>query len=376
MAAIPVTLQDSLLARLDRLSSAKDVAQRAAVLGREFPYALLAAIAGMDDGALQQGLARLVEAELVFVRGVPPEATYTFKHALVQEAAYESLLKRTRQQLHAKVVDVLLEQFPERAAAEPELVARHAELAGRIGEAISHYQRAGEQAQARSAHEEALRHFRQALALLITAARGGRTGRVRGSAPACPRWFPCGCSRICAPRAGGRIRAGARPLRSTGRIPRARCGASDWRSSLTTRGKSPAAGSCRPVCSQRPPSVATRSSRCTDTSRLGTCEYYQGKAASALQHCEAAFTLYDQRRHHAVVSTLVGDPGVVALGYGGVDSLDARLARSRSRRTREAVALARTACDTLSAWLWRSSSRLRCTGRERRRRATRARRSS
>ena len=97
---IPVTLQDSLLARLDRISSAKEVAQRAAVLGREFSYALLAATAGLHAGALQRGLARLVEAELLFVRGEPPEATYTFKHALVQEAAYESLLKRTRQQLH------------------------------------------------------------------------------------------------------------------------------------------------------------------------------------------------------------------------------------------------------------------------------------
>src|SRR5215475_206843 len=118
VAEIPVTLQDSLLARLDRISSAKEVAQRAAVLGREFSYALLAATAGLDEGALHQGLARLVEAELMFVRGEPPHATYTFKHALVQEAAYGSLLKRTRQQLHGRVAEILAEQFPERVAAE------------------------------------------------------------------------------------------------------------------------------------------------------------------------------------------------------------------------------------------------------------------
>ncbi len=112
--AIPATLADSLMARLDRLSAAKEVAQRAAVLGREFGYPLLAAVAGMDDAGLRQGLARLVDAEIVFQRGEPPEATYTFKHALVQEAAYESLLKRTRQQLHGRVVDVLRERFPER----------------------------------------------------------------------------------------------------------------------------------------------------------------------------------------------------------------------------------------------------------------------
>jgi predicted ATPase len=114
--AIPATLADSLTARLDRLSSAKEVARRAAVLGREFPYALLVATAGMETAALEHGLARLVEAELLFVRGVAPAATYTFKHALVQEAAYESLLKRTRQQLHGRVVDVLLGEFAERAA--------------------------------------------------------------------------------------------------------------------------------------------------------------------------------------------------------------------------------------------------------------------
>src|SRR5262249_56160180 len=109
--AIPATLADSLMARLDRLSAAKEVAQRAAVLGREFPYALLAAVAEMDEAALRQGLARLVEAEILFVRGEPPSAAYTFKHALVQEAAYGSLLKRTRQQLHGRVVEVLVGQF-------------------------------------------------------------------------------------------------------------------------------------------------------------------------------------------------------------------------------------------------------------------------
>ena len=110
--AIPSTLAGSLMARLDRLSAAKEVAQRAAVLGREFGYPLLAAVAGMDDAGLRQGLARLVDAEIVFQRGEPPEATYTFKHALVQEAAYESLLKRTRQQLHGRVVDVLRRAVP------------------------------------------------------------------------------------------------------------------------------------------------------------------------------------------------------------------------------------------------------------------------
>ena len=128
--AIPASLADSLMARLDRLSAAKEVAQRAAVLGREFGYPLLAAMAGMDEAALRHGLARLVDAEILFARGEPPAATYTFKHALIQETAYQSLLKRTRQQLHARVAQVLEERFPERVAAEPEVVARHYDQAG------------------------------------------------------------------------------------------------------------------------------------------------------------------------------------------------------------------------------------------------------
>src|SRR5262245_33915610 len=168
--AIPATLADSLMARLDRLSAAKEVAQRAAVLGREFGYPLLAAMAGMDEAALRQGLGRLVEAEILFARGEPPAATYTFKHALIQETAYQSLLKRTRQQLHARVAQVLEERFPERVATEPEVIARHYEQAGLVAQAITHYQRAGERATRRSANEEAIGHLRRALALIATLA--------------------------------------------------------------------------------------------------------------------------------------------------------------------------------------------------------------
>jgi predicted ATPase len=167
--AIPSTLAGSLMARLDRLSTAKEVAQRAAVLGREFAYPLLAAVADLEDAALRQGLARLVEGEILFVRGEPPEATYTFKHALVQEAAYESLLRRTRQELHGRVFDALAVG----PTAAPELLARHAEAAAHLDEAIVHYQRAGEQAEARTAHAEAIRHLERAIALLARLPEGG-----------------------------------------------------------------------------------------------------------------------------------------------------------------------------------------------------------
>jgi predicted ATPase len=149
--AIPATLADSLMGRLDRLSATKEVAQRAAVLGREFAYPLLAAVAGLEEAALRHGLARLVEAEIVFARGEPPAATYIFKHALVQEAAYGSLLKRTRQQLHARIAQVLEERFPERVTSEPELIARHYDQAGLATAAIAHLDKgdAAEEAEAR-----------------------------------------------------------------------------------------------------------------------------------------------------------------------------------------------------------------------------------
>ena len=140
--AIPASLADSLMGRLDRLSTAKEVAQRAAALGREFGYPLLAAMVGMDEAALRHGLGRLVDAEIVFARGEPPAATYTFKHALIQETAYQSLLKRTRQQLHARTAQVLEERFPERIAAEPEVLARHLRPGG-AGDASDHALPAG-----------------------------------------------------------------------------------------------------------------------------------------------------------------------------------------------------------------------------------------
>ena len=121
---IPVTLQDSLLARIDRLGTAKDVAQVASVLGREFPYVLLRAVAGLSDTQLEASLAALTEAELLYARGVPPHATYVFKHALVQQAAYDSLLKRPRRELHARVAEVLIGRAEGLPEPQPEVIDR------------------------------------------------------------------------------------------------------------------------------------------------------------------------------------------------------------------------------------------------------------
>jgi predicted ATPase/class 3 adenylate cyclase len=164
--AIPATLQDSLMARLDRLEATKTVAQVAAVLGRQFSHELLQAVWPGDAGALESGLARLVEAELLYQLELPPRATYVFKHALVQDAAYQSLLRSTRQRYHRRTAEMLLERFPATAEARPELVAHHFAEAGLAGPAITYWQRAGRRAGERSANREAAAHARRALDLL------------------------------------------------------------------------------------------------------------------------------------------------------------------------------------------------------------------
>ena len=162
--AIPATLHDSLMARLDRLQPVKEVAQMAACIGREFEFELLAQASALDEQALQAALDRLVSAELIFRRGMSSSGSYIFKHALVRDAAYESLLKTRRIAIHGKLMDVL-EQGEQTA---PELLAHHATQAGEIDKAIDYWEMAGEQTLRRSAVFETISHVTQARTLLLT----------------------------------------------------------------------------------------------------------------------------------------------------------------------------------------------------------------
>jgi TOMM system kinase/cyclase fusion protein len=166
--AIPSTLHDSLMARLDRLATARELAQLGAVLGREFTYELLQAVAPGDESMLQRGLAQLVDAELVYQRGLPPHSQYVFKHALIQDAAYQSLLKSTRQRYHQQIAQVLAEQFPETAETQPELLAYHYTEAGLPASAVPAWLRAGQRASERSARIEAIAHLTKGLEVLKT----------------------------------------------------------------------------------------------------------------------------------------------------------------------------------------------------------------
>ncbi len=164
--AIPTTLHDSLMARLDRLAPVREVAQIGAAIGREFSYRLLSAVAHQPDDRLQEALERLVGAELVFGRGEVPEAVYTFKHALVQEAAYASLLRERRRTLHARIAEALEGEFAEVAETQPELVAHHYTTAGLPAPAIQYYRRAAERAMAASANAEAIDHLTRGVELI------------------------------------------------------------------------------------------------------------------------------------------------------------------------------------------------------------------
>jgi tetratricopeptide (TPR) repeat protein len=151
------------MARLDRLATGKEVAQVGATLGRTFQYELLRAIASIDDTTLQDALAKLGESDLLHQRGVPPDATYIFKHALIQETAYQSMLVSRRQQLHTRIADTLVERFPETTGTQPELVAHHYTEAGLADHAIDYWQRAGQRAVERSANLEGIAHFTKGL---------------------------------------------------------------------------------------------------------------------------------------------------------------------------------------------------------------------
>jgi predicted ATPase len=164
--AIPTTLHDSLMSRLDRLASVRLVAQTGSAIGRQFSYALLRAVSRLPEDELQTSLARLVSSELVFQRGSPPDAIYTFKHALVQDAAHGSLLRSTRQQLHARIARALEEQFPSFAEVQPQILAQHFTEAAALDKAAAYWCRAGRQSVAKSAVIEAIGQLRRGLQLV------------------------------------------------------------------------------------------------------------------------------------------------------------------------------------------------------------------
>ena len=319
---IPATLQSSLMARLDRLGQAKEIAQVAAVVGREFSYELLSLVVGgghlarIREEDLHSALIQLMDAGLVYQAAAP--ATYVFKHALLQEAAYQSVLKKTRRQLHARIVQVLREHFPERVEAQAEMAARHAEAAGLLDDAIVLYERAAEQAAGRSAREEALLHLRSALAVLATepasVERDRReaglqralaaeliAARGYGHPETAAAWERM---RALSQAAGDRQSYGAALLGlalvhyASAQFERA--------SELIDEGL---------VVAESAGDAVHMVAAYTEKTSVA---YFQGRFRSSLQYAERAMALYDPERHHHALVSLVGDDsGVSAQSISG-----------------------------------------------------------
>jgi TOMM system kinase/cyclase fusion protein len=309
--AIPTTLQDALMARLDRLVTAKAVAQYAAVIGRQFSYTLLQAVSQLDETMLQHEMGRLVEAEIVYQRGVPPQATYVFKHALIQDTAYESLLKSTRQHYHQRIAQVLAAQFPETAETQPELLAHHYTEAALPEQAIPYWHTAGQKASERSAHVEAIAHLTTGLELLQTLLEtperlqqevdllitlGVSLRATQGSA---------------APEVGQtytRARQLCQPLEDPQRLIPVLCGL--WNYALVRADLQTAHALGEQLLDLAQQSQGS-AMRVAAHRALGATVFYRGETTRAYTHFVQGMTLYNPKQHRILAPLSGDDAGVI-----------------------------------------------------------------
>ncbi len=336
--AIPSTLQDSLMARLDRLDLVKEIAQTGACIGRVFHHRLLAAVIGSDRVPLDSALRTLEESELVFRHGTPPEAHYTFKHALIQDTAYQSLLKSRRQQIHTKIAATLESQFSEIAEGEPETLAHHYTAAGLTKQAVDYWLRAGQQAQKRSANLEALAHFGKGLELVallpdsehrlrqeirLQTGVGVTMMAVRGwGAPEVLQ--ACSRARVLCEKLGDREQLFV-----------ALCGEASYH---MISGNLRAADELGARCLELVQASGDHSLLLEAHHRQWATKFYMGDAAAADRHIGHGIAMYDPDRDHALTYRYTGhDPGVCCRSYS----------RRYWRSTRWATSIC---CDANPLW--------------------------
>ena len=340
--AIPSTLRDSLVARLDRLAPVKKVAQIGAAIGREFGYELLAAVSRFGDNELKDALAQLAAAELVFARGSPPAAVYTFKHALVQDAAYRTLLKSSRQQLHARIAEVLTARFPDVEARTPELLARHYGEAGLDDRAKHYWTLAGRQALASSKYAEASSHLANALALARKAPPSGErvleeAQLLLDQAQAVVVLKGAGSAET------GRIAAEAvrvsEPLGDDLLHFRARW--ADW-NFRSLAGDLPAASERADQLVAMADRAGAAEMRLQAHHARWTTAFLRGQVAVTREGVEHGLALYDVDRHRDHLATYgAHDPGVCAHGTGACALWQAGFAGRAAEVAREAIRLGR-----------------------------------
>jgi predicted ATPase len=345
---IPSTLQHSLMARLDRLGTAKEIAQLGATLGREFNYELLVAVSPLDEDSLQQGLRQLVQSELVYQSGLPPQARYLFKHALVQDTAYQSLLKSRRQQLHQHVAQVLVEQFLHIVATQPELVAHHYTEAGLVEQAIPYWQQAGERSVDRSAYAEAINHLSKGLELLITLPQTIERlhqelnlQTTLGLAFMATKWYG-------APEVGKaytRARGLCRQLGETPQLAQVLYGL--WIFHLV-QVELPTAYEVAEQLLRLGEDTQDSALIIEGHHGLGQILYYLGKFATARDHLEQAIALYDSRPFSPSAIRPIQDPGVLSRGYAAWSLWFLGYPDQALQRVHEAFALAQTLSHPMS----------------------------
>jgi class 3 adenylate cyclase/predicted ATPase len=317
--AIPDTLQGSLMARLDRLAPVRETAQIGATIGKEFAYELLAAVSPLSDAMLQEALHQLLQAELVFRRGQPPEATYVFKHALVQDAAYNSLLRSTRRQLHTKIARVMETHFPTLADAEPELLAHHYTEAGLHEHAVPYWERAGQRAAARSANMEAANHFAKALDLLKTlpvTAEHTRQELMLQVALGTPLIATKGYGALEVEKTYARAWELCQQMEETSQFFPALRGVWNCYLLRTELQRAYELGKQLLSLAQsvQDPALLVEAHRA-----LGTTLLQCGEFAASLEHCEQGIALYDPQQHRSLAFIYGADPGLVCQIYAAVD---------------------------------------------------------
>ena len=311
--AIPATLEGSLLARLDRLEQAREVAQVAAAIGREFTYELLAAASPVPEEELLATLEYLVESGLVFRRGVPPHASYSFKHALVRDAAYATLVRAKRQRLHAAIAEAIEQKYPETAQTQPELLAYHYTEAGLAQAAIGYWLRAGQVEIARSATAEAITHLTKGLELVADLPEG------------LPRWqqelelqIGLGVALMAgkgwaAPevgRANARARELCDRLGDTPRLFPVLYG--EWVFHVV-RAELQAGSKSGEELLRRAEEKGDRAAATVGTRIVGTAAFLRGEMTGARSCLEKSLSLYDPQRDRSLAFLFAQDPRVAAL---------------------------------------------------------------
>ena len=339
--AIPSTLQDSLMARLDRLDLVKEVAQTGACIGRVFHHRLLAAVTSSDSVKLEGALQQLEKSELVFRRGVPPEATYTFKHALVQDTAYQSLLKSRRQQIHATIASTLESLFPEIAEAEPETLAHHYTSAGLAKQAVANWLKAGQQALKRSANPEAIAHLNKGLELIESLPDSEVRLRQEVQLQTALGVTMMATKGFAAPdvlQAFSKARVLCEKLGDQNQLFVALCGEASYH---MISGNLDAADELGRQCLELALASGDQSLLLEAHHRQWATKYFMGDYVAAETHADFGIATYDPDQHHSLTYIYTGhDPGVCCRNYSAIMLWLRGYSDQALARCREAMALA------------------------------------